>query len=177
MPQLATIAPLVSALADPDRLRLFSQLVLAGADGADAEQLRADEPDAAKHLRRLVQAELVQLTGTGRAVARPDAFAAAMRSAPAQGRDEVAGLFRDGRLTTMPTRPALRQALLEHLAETAFEPGVRYTEGEVSIALRQYWDDFPALRRYLVEGRLLARSKDGGSYRLTAERTPARASA
>lgn len=169
-PQLATVAPLVSALADPDRLRLFSRLVLAGADGADPEQLRADGPDAAKHLRRLVQAELVVLTEAGRAVARPDVFAAALREAPAQERNEVAALFRDGRLTTMPTRPALRQAVLAHLAETAFEPGVRYTEGEVSIALRQYWDDFPALRRYLVDGRLLTRAKDGSSYHLAADR-------
>ena len=168
-PQLAAVAPLVSALTDADRLRVFSRVVLAGEGGTDADELRADEPNAVRHLRRLAQAELIDLTQEGRAVARLDAFATALRSTPSEGQDEVAGLFRDGRLIAMPTRPGLRQALLEHLAGLVFEPGVRYTEGEVSIALRQYWDDFPALRRYLVEAGLLTRTADGSSYRLTAD--------
>ena len=169
-PQLATVAPLVSALTDPERLRVYSRVVLAGEEGTDAEQLRADAPDAAKHLQRLAQAQLIVLTQEGRAVARTDAFATAMRSTPTEPQDEVANLFRDGRLVSMPVRPALRRALLEHLTGLIFEPGVRYSEGEVSIALRQYWDDFPALRRYLVSGGLLTRSADGSSYRVTADR-------
>jgi hypothetical protein len=166
-PQLTALAPLAAALTDPDRLRVYARVVVAGPAGALPDELRADEPGADKHLRRLVQAQLVDLTEEGRAVARADAFATAMRRTAPEEQDEVAGLFRNGRLTAMPTRPALRQALLEHLARTVFEPGVRYTEGEVSIALRQHWDDFSALRRYLVDCGLLTRAADGSSYRVT----------
>ncbi|QMU77533.1 DUF2087 domain-containing protein [Streptacidiphilus sp. PB12-B1b] len=167
-PRLTAVAPLASALADPERLRLFSRLVLAGPDGLDPAELRAEGAAAVRQVQRLAQAGLADLGPDGRATARPDAFATALGSADRQPGDEVAQLFRDGRLTAVPVRPALRRALLEHLAERVFEPGTGYTEPEVNIALRQYWDDFPALRRYLVEGGLLERSADGRRYRLAA---------
>ena len=169
-PRLTAVAPLASALADPDRLRLFSRLVLAGAEGVDPAELGSEYPAAGRQLRRLAQAGLVDIGGDGRATARLDCFTTALGSPAAEPRDEVAELFRDGRLTAMPVRPALRQALLERLAERIFDPGTGYTEPEVNIALRQYWDDFPALRRYLVQSGLLERSADGRCYR-RAERT------
>jgi hypothetical protein len=167
-PRLTSVAPLASALADPGRLRLFSRLVLAGPQGADPAELRAEEPVPARGLERLAQAGLVDLGEDGRATARLDAFATALAASRGEPADEVAQLFRDGRLTAMPVRPGLRSALLAHLAERIFEPGTAYTEPEVNIALRQYWDDFPALRRYLVQGGLLERSADGRCYRRTA---------
>ncbi|MFE7188066.1 DUF2087 domain-containing protein [Kitasatospora sp. NPDC057541] len=78
----------------------------------------------------------------------------------------VSALFApDGRLIAVPRRAARREQLLDHLARTLFEPDRSYTEREVNDALRTVHDDFPALRRYLVEGRLLIRAKDGSSYR------------
>lgn len=176
MTQLAALAPLASALADPARLRLHARLVLAGPAGLDPEALRAEDPATAKQLGRLVQAGLAGLSEDGtRAVARADAFGEALRPAPAarataaDGPDEAtAQLFKDGRLTAMPVRPARRQALLAYLTRRVFEPGVSYGEPEVNIALRQYWDDPSALRRYLVDARLLTRSTDGRSYRVAA---------
>jgi hypothetical protein len=56
---------------------------------------------------------------------------------------------------------------LAYLTRRAFEPGESYTEPEVNIALRQYWEDYAALRRYLVEGELLTRSADGRAYRVS----------
>lgn len=78
---------------------------------------------------------------------------------------EVAGLFSRGRLTTIPRKAARREQLLRHLADVLFEPGRGYGEREVNDALRAVHDDFPALRRYLVESGLLVRTRDGGSYR------------
>ncbi|MFF8509026.1 DUF2087 domain-containing protein [Streptomyces sp. NPDC015492] len=78
----------------------------------------------------------------------------------------VADLFSaDGRLTAIPRRPARREALLAHLAETLFTPGTDYREAEVNQALLTVHEDFPALRRYLVVGGFLARTKDGSAYR------------
>ncbi|MFF4168801.1 DUF2087 domain-containing protein [Streptomyces sp. NPDC001744] len=78
----------------------------------------------------------------------------------------VADLFTaDGRLKAVPRRAARREALLAHLAATLFEPGRDYAEPEVNEALRTVHEDFPALRRYLVTGGFLTRTKDGSAYR------------
>ncbi|MGW0940795.1 DUF2087 domain-containing protein [Streptomyces sp. NPDC002666] len=77
----------------------------------------------------------------------------------------VAALFSQGRLTAIPRKTARREQLLEHLAHTLFRP---YTEREVNDALLTVHDDCAALRRYLVIGGKLARTKDGVTYRLLA---------
>ncbi|MFC7918580.1 DUF2087 domain-containing protein [Streptomyces cinereoruber] len=78
----------------------------------------------------------------------------------------VADLFAaDGRLKAIPRRAARREALLAHLAATLFETGRDYREPEVNEALKGVHEDFPALRRYLVTGGFLSRTKDGAAYR------------
>ncbi|OKJ68322.1 DUF2087 domain-containing protein [Streptomyces sp. CB02261] len=78
----------------------------------------------------------------------------------------VADLFSaDGRLKAIPRKPARREALLAHLAATLFETGRDYREPEVNQALLTVHEDLPALRRYLVVGGFLARTKDGAAYR------------
>ncbi|MFB7373734.1 DUF2087 domain-containing protein [Streptomyces sp. NPDC056222] len=71
----------------------------------------------------------------------------------------------DGRLKVIPRRPARREALLAHLADSLFDPARSYTEREVNEALLTVHEDFPALRRYLVVGGHLTRTKDGAVYR------------
>ncbi|MGW6389593.1 DUF2087 domain-containing protein [Streptomyces sp. NPDC055103] len=78
----------------------------------------------------------------------------------------VADLFSaDGRLKAIPRKPARREALLAHLAATLFDADRSYREPEVNEALRTVHEDFPALRRYLVIGGFLTRTKDGADYR------------
>jgi hypothetical protein len=88
-------------------------------------------------------------------------------AAPAGGPPrQVAALFGgDGRLTAVPRRPARRDQLLGHLADTLFEPGREYSEPEVNERLLTVHDDCAALRRYLVVGGRLVRTRDGRSYR------------
>ncbi|MFE7327153.1 DUF2087 domain-containing protein [Streptomyces sp. NPDC057565] len=81
------------------------------------------------------------------------------------GSHGVAALFSHGRLTTIPRKPARREQLLVHLAQTLFEPDRTYSEREVNEALLTVHDDYPALRRFLVVAGLLIRPKDGSSYR------------
>ncbi|MCX4534575.1 DUF2087 domain-containing protein [Streptomyces sp. NPDC005151] len=81
------------------------------------------------------------------------------------GSHGVAALFSHGRLTTIPRKPARREQLLVHLAQTLFEPDRTYSEREVNEALLTVHDDYPALRRFLVVAGLLTRPKDGSSYR------------
>jgi hypothetical protein len=168
MPRVGELARHASALAEPHRLRVFARLVLAGASGLTGPELAQAEPGAAKAVARLEQAGLVATGEDGRTRVRPEAFTEALRpereeAGPGQA---LAHLFADGRLVRMPVRPALRRALLEHLTDRMFQPGVSYSEAEVNIAIRQYWDDPSALRRYLVDGGHLTRSPDGRSYRV-----------
>lgn len=90
-----------------------------------------------------------------------------MTSHPAPlGASPVADLFSaTGRLKAIPRRPARREQLLAHLAETLFEPARSYSEREVNEALLTVHEDFSALRRYLVIGGQLSRTKDGAAYR------------
>ncbi|MFF4343673.1 DUF2087 domain-containing protein [Kitasatospora sp. NPDC001540] len=80
----------------------------------------------------------------------------------------LTAFFTDGRLTSIPRKPARRTALLEHLARTLFDPERSYTEQEVNEALLTVHSDTSMLRRYLVEALLLTRTRDGSSYRLAA---------
>ncbi|WP_306328706.1 DUF2087 domain-containing protein [Streptomyces venezuelae] len=87
-------------------------------------------------------------------------------SRPATGPRSVADLFSgDGRLKAVPRRPARREALLAHLTATLFEDGRDYRESEINEALLTVHEDFSALRRHLVIGGFLARTKDGSVYR------------
>jgi hypothetical protein len=69
----------------------------------------------------------------------------------------------DGRLVQMPAKRARRLVVLDHVARV-FEPGRRYPEREVNDALRVIYDDFAALRRYLVDEGFLTR-EDGVYWR------------
>ncbi|MEU8886304.1 DUF2087 domain-containing protein [Streptomyces sp. NPDC048442] len=77
----------------------------------------------------------------------------------------VEAFFSGGRLTSVPRKPARREQLLAHLTETLFVSGRDYTEREVNDTIRAVHEDCSALRRYLVEGGFLSRTKDGSSYR------------
>jgi hypothetical protein len=66
-----------------------------------------------------------------------------------------------GRLVQMPAKRARRLVVLDQVARS-FEPGRRYPEAEVNVVLRTFYDDYAALRRYLVDEGLL--SREGGEY-------------
>ncbi len=69
----------------------------------------------------------------------------------------------EGRLVQMPAKRSRRLVVLDHVARV-FEPGRRYPEAEVNVLLRAFYDDYAALRRYLVDEGFLAR-KDGQYWR------------
>jgi hypothetical protein len=74
----------------------------------------------------------------------------------------VVGRFiKDGRLVIMPTKRSKLLLVLDRIAQD-FEPGSTYQETEVNEMLRRYYDDYAALRRYLVDEAFMAR--EGGVY-------------
>ena len=68
-----------------------------------------------------------------------------------------------GKIETIPARQSRRRLLLDVIAQ-AFEPGMRYSERQVSLFLAAVHDDYAALRRYLVDEDFLSRA-DGQYWR------------
>ena len=83
-----------------------------------------------------------------------DALAGDPRLRAFLGRDKIA---------TIPARQSRRRLLLDTIAQ-AFEPGLRYSERQVSLFLATVHDDYAALRRYLVDEDFLSRA-DGQYWR------------
>ncbi len=76
--------------------------------------------------------------------------------------------FSGEELVEIPANHRKRLVILERLAQD-FEPGIRYSEAEVSDQLGRYNPDYAALRRYLVEESLMSRAdgvywRTGGRY-------------
>ena len=79
----------------------------------------------------------------------------------------------DGRTVTMPAKRTRRLIVLNDVAQL-FEVGLRYEEGEVNFKLRRLYDDYAALRRYLVDEGFLSREhgeywRSGGSVSAQAD--------
>jgi hypothetical protein len=75
----------------------------------------------------------------------------------------VRSFVRDGRLVSIPAKPAKRDVLLPWLLDACFPEDRPYEEKEVNQRLALWHPDVAALRRYLVEGRLMTR--EAGIYR------------
>jgi hypothetical protein len=71
---------------------------------------------------------------------------------------------RGRRISVIPARREPRLLLLDQVAQ-AFEPGRRYREPDVNEILKPLYHDHAALRRYLVDEQLLARTPDGTYWR------------
>jgi hypothetical protein len=69
----------------------------------------------------------------------------------------------DGVLKEFPGKEKRKLAILTHLSRR-FEPGVRYTEKQLTEILKIANDDYATLRRYLVEYGFLDRERDGSAY-------------
>jgi predicted transcriptional regulator len=73
---------------------------------------------------------------------------------------------KDGRIVSFPVQEKKFAVLLRY-ALRSFEPGKRYTEKEVNALLSHYNEDTAALRRGMIEYRLLQRESNGSAYWLT----------
>jgi hypothetical protein len=73
---------------------------------------------------------------------------------------------RDGRLVSIPAKPSKRELLLPWLLDECFPEDRDYEEKEVNQRLALVYPDVSALRRYLIDARLMTR--DRGIYRRAA---------
>lgn len=161
---------IVKALADPERLRVFADIVVTDA-GASVAELRERHPRAEKALVRLFEAGLVKRE-EGLIRAAPEAFRAAAAAAreatpdaPPGTSPEVAQLYSNGRIRVMPVNRRTRVALLSDIARRRFEFDRVYTEAEITGTLAAEYHDPLQLRRDMVDELLLERTLGGKEYR------------
>ncbi|MFI7614447.1 DUF2087 domain-containing protein [Nonomuraea terrae] len=150
------IRRVLGLLYQDETLRTFAALVLGEA---------GDLPP--KALRKLEAGGLAARDDGGTWRATPERFRELLRAhaEPAEELSPEERVLRtflvDGRLTTTTMRRDKRLVVLRYISRV-FEPGVRYPEKDVNVALRAFHDDYAALRRYLVDEDLL--SREGNVY-------------
>ena len=69
----------------------------------------------------------------------------------------------DLKLIILPSK-AHRKCIVLSMISECFLYGHQYTEFEVSTILKPIYEDYVLIRRYLIDFRLLRRSKDGSIY-------------
>jgi hypothetical protein len=162
---------ILRALADPERLSMAGILARTERSPADlAADLDLSLSRVRKHLNRLTAAGVVRvnddrqtyrldpetLRWAAEQVGPPRDVGMALGAADETEEAVLRAFFRDGRLTEIPTKEAKRRIVLERIA-LEFEPGVHYDELEVNVIVGRFFNDYAALRRYLVDGGLLDR--------------------
>ena len=154
-----------------------------------AESLDVGRRDALAAIATLRAAGLVDERGRlDRSTLRRIALTLSAQSQPSEeilegdwSQEEVRTLrtfFSGNRLVEIPTGRAKRRVVLERCGQE-FEPGVRYTEKELSRRLEDFHPDYAALRRYLVDEGILSRAdgmywRTGGRFPLGADHDGAR---
>jgi hypothetical protein len=164
------------ALADPERLAIAGLLARGSWTAAALrEELELPVARLRKHLNRLTTAGVARLDADRRtyrldpgtlrrvagAVGPPRDAGLALGAASEDEESVLRTFFRNGRLNEIPAKESKRRVVLERIA-LEFDPGVRYDEKEVNVIVGRFFNDYAALRRYLVDERLL--SRDHGEY-------------
>ena len=162
---------ILRALADPERLSMAGILARADSSPADlAATLGLTLSRVRKHLNRLAAAGVVRvnddrhtyrldpetLRWAAEQVGPPRGAGMALGAADETEEAVLRAFFRNGRLTEIPTKESKRMVVLERIA-LEFEPGVHYEELEVNVIVGRFFNDYAALRRYLVDGGFLDR--------------------
>mgnify|MGYP001306992091 FL=1 len=178
--QFATLLQFFKVLGNESRLKILGLLANQERSvGELAEYLDLREPTVSHHLAAMKELGLVDVRAEGNtriywldtsALERmsKDVFSqenlATLLPAKAEEswEEKVMRSYVEGEtLKQIPSQLKKRRVILQWLAEK-FEPGMKYTEKEVSERLKRYNPDFAALRRYLVENQFMQR--ENGIY-------------
>jgi biotin operon repressor len=164
---------ILRALADPERLAIAGALARTDATSAElASALDLPVSRVRKHINRLTATGVVRLQDDRRTyrldpetlrwaaeqVGPPREAGLALGAADDSEEAILRTFFRNGRLTEIPAKASKRRIVLERIA-LEFDPGVRYEEKEVNVIVGAFFNDYAALRRYLVDEGLLSREK------------------
>lgn len=172
------IISFVKAMASAERLRIIGALAHGQATQSQiAEQLGMQVRDVSNHLSFLANIGIVaEIDGLYNLDEKAiDAFARgqfegkrptyeARNEDPEDVRKVLKNFLNaDGSLKQIPPQGNKLLIILNFIVD-AFAFDTNYTEKEVNTVLRRFHVDTAALRRYLVDNRLMARESDGSRY-------------
>jgi hypothetical protein len=172
-----TMLNFMRLLGNTERLKIAGMLGVESLSAAQlAERLHQPLEAVQSHLNQLLGAGLVRVQGEIYTLeSKPLEYLSRQVLAQSQPRsraEEFEGddyerkvlkdyFTLDGTLKALPTQQKKLLVILRYLVKI-FEPGQRYPEKQVNEMLRRYHGDTAALRRYMVDSRLLARER--GEY-------------
>lgn len=81
----------------------------------------------------------------------------------AEDKKAIETYFKDGVLTIFPRKEKRKIIVLKHIAEK-FKNNEKYSEKQVNEILKEIYDDYVTIRRYLIEYGFLDRNNDCSSY-------------
>ena len=171
----ATTLSLLRAVLNPLRLCVLGASVSGAVDITEiSDTLNVPRSEVARAVGDLRTSGLLRSDGTLdiealRTVARSLPDSSGSRGEPVEGpwSDEEAKVlgrfFAEGRLVEIPTAARKRRLAMEKIA-LEFEPGRRYSEREVNLAIQLIHDDYAAIRRYMIDEGFMDRA-DGAYWR------------
>jgi len=177
-----TTLDLLKAVLDPVRLAVLGASVAGTVDiHGISETLNVTRAEVARAVGDLRSSGLVRPDGSLDAEALRDIARSLPRSSRRRG-DPIAGpwteeeakmlsrFFFDGRLVEVPSAARKRRLVIEKIA-LEFEPGRRYSERDVSLAIQLIHDDYASIRRYMIDEGFMARA-DGAYWRTGGRYSP-----
>lgn len=187
--EFQTLLNFFKTIGNESRLKIIGILATEECDvGELAARLELREPTVSHHLARLRSLGLVQmraegnnhiyildagaLESMGKDLFQQNQLASLVEDVAADNPEQkvLQQFIDDGKITSIPARRGKRRLVLNWLVEH-FDTDTRYTEAEISERLAVYHPDYAALRRYLVEERLMQR-ENGIYWRTTEELEP-----
>ena len=171
-------------VANAERLQILGLLAVEPASAPEISERLGLQPYAVlRHLEQLEEMNLIQAQGDDLSAARqaPQSYRLNTQELNELSRRVLAGqrqkpkpedfegeayerkvlsdfMTADGKLKALPAQEKKLLVILRHLARD-FQPGERYSEKQVNETLRRYHVDTAALRRYMVDNKLLERSE------------------
>lgn len=77
----------------------------------------------------------------------------------------LSNYLREGKLTVFPPKQKRKLIILRYFA-SRFQPEKTYTEKEINESIKEIYDDYVTIRRYLIEYGFMERNRDCSEYRL-----------
>jgi len=180
--ELEELLGFFKALGDEKRLKIVGLLAQ---KSLCVEELAAildlSPATVSHHLRKLVEAELVEAAAEGyysvyslraetlremsKRLLSAETFQETARvlDLASYDRKVLRDYLENGRLKTIPAQHKKRDVILRRILQE-FEPGRRYAESEVNEIISRFHEDYATIRREFIMTRMMDREGGGGDY-------------
>lgn len=78
--------------------------------------------------------------------------------------EDIKSYFKGNILKVIPSKRNKKYSIFYYIANTYFKENIFYSEHEVNEILKKIYPDFALVRRYLIDFKLINRSKDCKRY-------------